>query len=239
MRRFYYRLADKLRYFSWGRSLVDHFRRHQRLYENMEALYTALVLALIIKTFVFEAYKIPSSSMYDTLREGDRIFVSKFIYDLQPIEIGDVIVFKTFGIDAIYDPEKPYYIKRVVGLPGDEIQITPDNKLMRNGELLTEPDIFLENEYYPIRTNAKTRFKVPEGQVYVFGDNSDNSWDSRAWGGVPIENVMGKAFFRYWPISRIGLIEGVPPEYVREKNGNTSIVNKKFSLPEANAAEHR
>lgn len=211
MRRFYHRVADHLRHFLWGRSLVGHISRHQRLYENVEALFTALVLALLIKAFLFEAYKIPSSSMHNTLVEEDRIFVNKFMYAFWDVKVGDVIVFKTIGIEEIEDPNKPYYIKRVVGLPGDVLQIR-NGFIYRNGEKLTKPPLFEDNFYLPSPKDRSTFFQVPEGEVFVFGDNSFNSWDSRAWGGVPLENIMGKAVFRYWPPSRMGLIYGVPPD---------------------------
>ncbi len=237
MRRFYRLLANKLNFFPWGRAMVGHVRRHYRFYENFEALYTALILALIIKSFVFEAYKIPSSSMLDTLQIGDRIFVNKFVYEFWPVEVGDIVVFKTKGISEIYDPEKPYFIKRVVGLPGDELQILPDGHLSRNGEIIDDPEFFLENRYKPMMRNNKNTFIVPENEVYVFGDNSWNSDDSRRWGGVPIENIMGKAFFRYWPLTRIGGIEGVPPENVRERVGDSSVANRDDGKRRAHASE--
>lgn len=210
MRRFYRMVGDKLKNYLWGRQLVNHVVRHHRVYENIEALYTALILALLIKAFVFEAYKIPSSSMHNTLLENDRIFVNKFQYNIWDVDVGDVIVFRTRGIDRIDDPDKPYYIKRVVGLPGDVIEIR-NGDLFRNGERVTEPEIFRDNFYVPLRNNRRF-FEVPPDEVLVFGDNSFNSLDSRDWGGVPMENIMGKAFFRYWPLGRMGSIEGVPPD---------------------------
>lgn len=239
MRRFYYHLADKLKNYTWGRSLVNHISYHQRFYENFEALYTALILALLIKTFIFEAYKIPSSSMEDTLQPKDRIFVSKLVYNYRDIHVGDIVVFKTKGIPDIEDPLKPYYIKRVVGLPGDSLQILPNRKILRNGILLDDPEIFLENEYYSM--GGRTQFIVPEGEVYVFGDNSGNSLDSRAWGGVPLENVMGKAFFRYWPPSRIGTIQGIPPASVLQNQfeQDASLARKRTRMQEAHAADQQ
>jgi len=236
MKRFYYLLADKLRYFFWGRMLVHHVSRRRRFYENFEALYTALILALIIKAFIFEAYKIPSSSMMDTLKEGDRIFVNKFIFSFRSVHIGDIVVFKTKGIDRIYSPDKPYYIKRVVGMPGDHLEVKPEGLIYRNGRLLNTPNFFLENrytEYY-----GRRYFDVPQGMFYCFGDNSRNSSDSRDWGGVPVENVMGKAFFRYWPLSRIGFIRGVPPEPVRQEVAAKKGTDFQGSYPnKAQAAE--
>lgn len=235
MRRFYFHVASKLTYFAWGRSLVDHIRCHRRFYENFEALYTALILALLIKTFIIEAYKIPSSSMLDTLQINDRIFVSKFTYQMRPVNVGDIVVFKTQDIPGLDSENKPYYIKRVVGLPGDMLEIR-DYHIYRNGKLLDSPEFFMDNEYYPLRGNSATQFKVPPDKIYVFGDNSGNSWDSRAWGGVPLENVMGKAIFRYWPPSRIGLIGNVPPQTVRDKIARRSHQSS-YSPNNAQAAE--
>ncbi len=208
MRKFYRKLADYLKYHHWGRKIVNHVNRHPRFYDNFEALYTALLIALIIKGFFFDAFKIPSSSMEDTLEIGDRIFVNKFIYNFTDVEIGDIVVFRTKGM-TIYDPEKPYYIKRVVGLPGDAIEIKR-GYLFRNGEKVTEPVFFLENYYFPYF--KRTKFKVPEGEYFMFGDNSAFSSDSRAWGGVPQDNVVGRAAIRFWPLHRIGLLYGDPPE---------------------------
>ena len=209
MRRFYERFAYHLDHFTWGRRVTGHVRSHPRFYENLEALFTALLLALLIKRYLFEAYKIPSGSMRDTLVENDRIFVSKFVYDFADVEVGDVVVFRT--PEPIYDPDKPYYIKRVVGLPGDLIEIR-GQMLYRNGEPLHDPDFFEQNIYYSrLKSSPPFRSKrVPAGEVFVFGDNSEDSYDSRYWGGVPVENIMGKAVFRYWPPDRIGGIEGVP-----------------------------
>lgn len=204
------RLGDRLGHYAWGRRVVSHVARHRRFYENFEAFFTALVLALLIKRYIVDCYQIPSPSMEDTLRKGDRIFVAKFLYHFVDIHVGDVVVFRT--PPSIYKPEKPYYIKRVVGLPGDRIEIQ-DGHIYRNGHKLDHPDFFRRNRYTN-RLSGGTRFAgvtVPAREIYVFGDNSRNSSDSRYWGGVPIENVMGKAFFRYWPLTRIGRIVGTPP----------------------------
>lgn len=231
MRRFYYHVADKLKYFAWGRALVDYIGQRGRFFENFEALYTALILALIIKSFIVEAYKIPSSSMLDTLQINDRIFVNKFLYNFTSIDVGDVVVFKTENIPRLNYEEKPYYIKRVVGLPGDVIEIR-NGHLYRNGELIDHPDFFVQNRYFPSFSRRETIFQVPENQIFVFGDNSLHSYDSREWGGVPLENVMGKAFFRYWPPSRMGLIYGLPPEDIRDRVAN----DESHSTNDAHAA---
>ena len=212
------RLGDRLGHYMWGRRVVGHVLRHRRFYENFEAFFTALVLALLIKRYVVDAYEIPSPSMCDTLQEGDRIFVAKFLYQFTDIHVGDIVVFRTKGVgppfvpETIYSPEKPYYIKRVVALSGDRIEIR-DGHIYLNGKRLNQPEFFQRNRYTEWLSSGKhfEGITVPEGQIYLFGDNSRNSYDSRYWGGVPIENVMGKAFFRYWPPTRIGRILGVPP----------------------------
>ena len=233
MKRFYQSLAKKLRYYSWGRAIVNHIGRHRGIYENFEALYTALILALLIKAFLFEAYKIPSGSMKDTLLIDDRIFVNKFCYKMEDIKVGDIIVFKTKGIPKIDDPKKPYFIKRVVGLPGDRIRIGEDGFLYNNSKRLEKPKIFQDNRY--VTYDSAREFIVPKDMVYVFGDNSRNSYDSRGWGGVPLKNVMGKAVFRYWPFTRIGFLNGLPPELVRAEVAKQKAEGKFGS--EAQAAE--
>ncbi|MDP8243701.1 MAG: signal peptidase I [Candidatus Hinthialibacter antarcticus] len=218
MMRFYRYVAEKMKNYLWGRQLLNHISRHGWFYANFEALYTSLVIVLLVTAYIVIAYKIPSASMHDTLLEGDRIFVSKFLYQFKDVEVGDIVVFRTKGIEEIYDPAKPYYIKRVVGLSGDELRIQ-NGLIYRNGKLLDTPEFFLRNYYTPYRSNS--RFTVPDGEIFCFGDNSYNSLDSRAWSGVPIENVVGKAFFRFWPLARVGLLNGVPPERARINRDNT------------------
>ena len=204
------RTGERLGHYAWGRCIVNHVAGHRRLYENLEAFFTALVLALLIKRYIVDCYQIPSPSMEDTLKEGDRIFVAKFLYHFADIQVGDVVVFRT--PPEIFKPDKPYYIKRVVGLSGDRLEIENEH-IYRDGQVVDQPEFFRRNRYFERLSNGE-RFDaltVPEGEIYVFGDNNANSYDSRYWGGVPVENVMGKAFFRYWPPTRIGRIVGAPP----------------------------
>lgn len=208
LRRYYRSIGRQLALFGWGRGIVVHVERHAGFYENFEALFTALFLALIIKRFVVEAYRIPSKSMMDTLLVHDRIFVNKFIYTFAEIDAGDVVVFRVPTTIPNYDPEKPYYIKRVVGTAGDRIEIRDDYSIYRNGERLTDPPFFAKNRYFSDLRGLKfSPVTIPEGEILVFGDNSRDSYDGRYWGCLPAENVMGKAFFRYWPVSRFGLIQ--------------------------------
>lgn len=174
--------------------------------EYAEAIIIALVLALFIRTFVVQAFKIPSASMYDTLLIGDHILVNKFIYGIKnPIngatwipvkqpDRSDVVVFR-YPLNPTQD-----YIKRVIGIPGDTIQII-DKKIFINGEPFDDPHaLFLDKNIQPAgqpRDNLGP-ITVPENSLFVMGDNRDNSYDSRFWKFVDRSAVKGKAFMLYW-----------------------------------------
>lgn len=174
--------------------------------ETAEAVIVALALALFIRTFFVQAYKIPSGSMLPTLQVGDHLLVNKLVYGLRvPVtgkryfdfftpERGDTIVF-------VYpeDPDKDF-IKRVVGIPGDVIEIR-NKQLFRNGQPVDEEDEPYAQHLEPLRPGPRDNWgpeTVPERHVFVLGDNRDRSYDSRFWGFVPYENIHGKAFIIYW-----------------------------------------
>ena len=194
----------------WGIQMLYHSVLHWRTYETLEALSTTIILVLIFRTFFFQPFKIPSESMEPTLLVGDRLFVNKLVYYFHPPQVGDIVVFKT--PDSIHDPHKPVYIKRVVGLEGNEVSIEGGH-LFVNGTTPEHP-VIQSNQYFNQVEDANTRMPktyngeiVPPGEVYVFGDNSNNSYDSRYWGGVPVENIKGRAALRWWPPHRFGWIE--------------------------------
>lgn len=195
--------------FAWGQAAIEHIRRNAKIYEYVESFFIAGAVAMLIRTFLFQPYKIPSGSMIPTLEIGDRIFAFRLPYWFgRSPKRGDIVVFRT--PDSIHDPDKPIYIKRVVGLPGDEVEIR-NGRLYVNGELATAPEAFNNIEYFhytPGMDKPFFRMHVPEGEVLVFGDNSRNSYDGRAWGGVPLKNVKGKAVLRYWPWApwRVGIL---------------------------------
>lgn len=175
--------------------------------EYLEAIITALILALIIRTFVVQAFKIPSGSMIPTLLIGDHILVNKFIYGIEiPFtdkkilmfrkpDRGDIIVFKY--------PENPKkdFIKRVVAIEGDVIE-EKDKALYLNGQRVIEPYAYHYDKYVrPNGFDPRDNFGplvVPEGKVFVMGDNRDQSYDSRYWGFVDLKNIRGKALIIYW-----------------------------------------
>lgn len=184
-----------------------------KLRENVEALVIAVILALFIRAFVVQAFKIPSGSMENTLLIGDYILVNKFIFgvkvpftDMTVVPVkdpqrGDIIVFKYPG-----DPSKDY-IKRVVGVGGDSIDIR-DKRVYVNGELqenafakFTDSRVFSDPHKYPKNILQRDNYgpkNVPEGELFVMGDNRDSSNDSRFWGFVPKSSVKGRAFVIYW-----------------------------------------
>ncbi len=169
--------------------------------ETIESLVIAIVLAAIIRTFIVQAFKIPTGSMRPTLIEGDRILVNKFIYRFQDPRRGDVIVFRY--------PENPRlaYIKRLVGLPEEELELDDGNVII-DGEAAEEEQVggrFYYNRG-PFGT-ADEPIPIPADNYFVLGDNSANSRDSRYWGFVPRENLLGRAFVIYWPPNRWRLIK--------------------------------
>ncbi|MGB2631235.1 MAG: signal peptidase I [Candidatus Omnitrophota bacterium] len=192
--------------------------------EWIKPILIAAVLALIIRTFVVQPFKIPSNSMYPTLKPGDRIFVSKFIYgakipftnirlpEVREPMFGDIVVFLS------PEEKKKYLVKRYIASGGDRVQIK-DGSVYVNGE---EKVVLVEDENASGGETYKRAFyfgrdkygiegkiiHVPEGHFYVLGDNSANSRDSRYWGFVPGKNLVGKVFVIYWPIGRWQLIRG-------------------------------
>ena len=203
----------------------------------------AIILAMLIRTFVVQPFKIPSTSMYPTLKIGDRIFVNKFLYGAKiPFTIiktpkirlpkrGDIIVFISATDPPYPDPKREhlkilgpiffnkvkknfkwhtqprYIVKRLIGLPGDEIEIE-DGDVYIDGRLLKEPLIIKGFNYFNAGDYGKnaTATIVPPDSYFVLGDNSANSVDSRFWGFVPKKNLVGKVFIIWWPLNRIRLV---------------------------------
>lgn len=163
--------------------------------DTVDSIVVAFVIAMIIRTFFVQAFKIPSGSMLDTLQIGDHILVNKLSYLLSDPRHDDIIVFE-FPLE----PDKDY-IKRVIGVPGDRIRIE-DKTVFRNGEKLN-PD-YTRFEYASSipgavmpRDNVE-EFTVPEGAFFVMGDNRDASFDGRFWGFVKKDAIVGRAFIIYW-----------------------------------------
>lgn len=188
-------------------------KKKSTLRENIEAIIIAVILALFIRTFLIQAFKIPSGSMKNTLLIGDHILVNKFTYgvkipftdgktliSLSDPEPRDIVVFK-----YPEDPKKDF-IKRVIGVAGDTIEIK-DKKLYVNGNLQEDEPyaIYKDPKIIPGHFTVRDNFgpiTVPENSLFVMGDNRDNSHDSRFWGFVDLKAVRGKAFLIYWSWNR-------------------------------------
>ncbi|MGI6119960.1 MAG: signal peptidase I [Desulfosporosinus sp.] len=166
------------------------------LFELVEIVLVAFALSWVLRTFVIEARIVPTGSMLPTIQLEDRLIVDKFFFKhFDQIKHGDIIVFHP-------PPEAQAtedYIKRVVGLAGDKIQIR-NHKTYVNDQLLFEPYVVDQSKY------DFGPFVVPPGTVFVMGDNRNNSADSREWGVLPTESIIGRALFRYWPLNQIGAL---------------------------------
>ena len=184
--------------------------KKSQLRDWTEALIVAAILALIIRTFVVQAFKIPSGSMEDTLLIGDHLLVNKFIYGTQlpfsddPVlairqpERGDIIVF-----EFPEDKDKSYFkrrdfIKRVVGLPGDTIEIRNKNVFVNGERYITPEAVYKDGNLTAGPRDNMPPVTVPDDSYFVMGDNRDRSYDSRFWKFVDRSAIKGLAFIKYW-----------------------------------------
>lgn len=178
-----------------------------RLRENVEALILAILLALFIRTFIVQAFKIPSGSMKQTLQIGDHILVNKFIYGVKlpyfnttiipykKPQREDIIVFK-----FRQEPEKDF-IKRTIGVPGDVIEILNKEVYVNKKRMEQDYAVYTDLHIIPKAMQPRDNFgpvTVPEDSIFVMGDNRDHSYDSRFWGFVDMKDVKGKAIIIYW-----------------------------------------
>jgi signal peptidase I len=209
--------------------MINHILRHQRLNlnknqvkiasheaipakkskvrENVEAIIIAIILALFIRTFIIQAFKIPSGSMIPTLQIGDHILVNKFIYGVKipylnktiipykDPKTGDIIVFQ-----YPVEPDKDF-IKRVIGCPGDVVLVKNKKVFVNDVPFNHDPGTFTDMHVISGQINPRDNFgpiTVPAGSYFVMGDNRDNSYDSRFWGFVNESQIRGKALIIYW-----------------------------------------
>lgn len=185
-------------------------RDKSTLREYFESICVAVILALFVRTFIFQAFKIPTGSMKENLLVGDHLIVNKMVYaptqmafeksiePIRPVRRKDVIVFKFPD-----DPQRDF-IKRVIGLPGERIRIE-NKKVYINGKPLDEPYVHFiyppgggDQFYSDPRGDNMPEMVIPEGQYFVMGDNRDNSHDSRFWGTLPGDLLKGRALMIYW-----------------------------------------
>lgn len=176
----------------------------RQIRENVQILAIALSLALLLRIFVAEPRYIPSDSMLPTLQVGDRLIVEKISFHFHPPKLGDIIVF---------EPPKPLqkqlqlqgyaqdqaFIKRVIGESGQVVSVQKGQVYINQKPL--EENYIAEPPEYQLGSQ-----QVPENQLFVMGDNRNNSNDSHVWGFLPKQNIIGRAFFRFWPLNRIGFV---------------------------------
>jgi signal peptidase I len=166
---------------NWGQLLID----------VMETLVISVVLFFLINA-VSARIRVESVSMKDTLNPGDFVLVNRLAYKWGEIGRGDVVIF-----DPPFASPEPY-VKRVIGLPGEVVSIN-------NGKIYVN-DILVQEPYLNVNFHTNGTWEIPAGEIFVMGDNRNNSSDSRSWGTVPIENIIGKALFVYWPANQWGAL---------------------------------
>ncbi len=187
-----------------GRFSTSKGEEMPRVIGGSRELVVMLVLAFdlvfgLVRPFVVEPMRVPSESMAPTLQPQDRVLVNKLAYDFASPERGDLVVFRS--VDSRNSED---IVKRVVGLPGDEISLQ-NNVLSVNGEALDEPYAATEerSQSYPDRDSFDPA-TVPRDHVFVMGDNRAHSFDSRFFGPIPQENLLGESSLRFWPPGRLG-----------------------------------
>jgi signal peptidase I len=170
------------------------------IWENLQIIIIALVIAFVIRTFIAEPRYIPSDSMLPTLEEGDRLVVEKVSYYLHEPRRGDIIVFEPPPqLQELGYEKDQAFIKRVIGEAGDTI-------LVNNGTVYINNEPLKENYILAPPNYELSPLQVPTGYLFVMGDNRNNSNDSHIWGFLPQENAIGRAILRFYPFNKIGRV---------------------------------
>lgn len=180
---------------------VTHIKEKVKIeaIEWTKTILTAVVIALILRATVVQSNVIPTSSMSPTIEPKDRVFTNRFIYHFRKPERGEIIVFRPPNTAMEMCGTNEPFLKRVVGLPGDTIGVH-NGSVYINGSVYDEP-------YLPSTLHYEMpNLKVPDKTIFAMGDNRNNSCDSHYWGPLPIKNVQGKAFVRFWPPKRAGAL---------------------------------
>ncbi|MEM9246070.1 MAG: signal peptidase I [Cyanobacteria bacterium P01_F01_bin.153] len=166
--------------------------------ENGKVIGIALVLSFLVRTFIAEPRYIPSDSMFPTLRVGDRLVVEKVSQWVRPVHSGDIVVFEPPPqLQALGYDKNQAFIKRIVATEGQLVEVH-NGRVFVDETALDEPYIASPPNY------ALPRIQVPEGRIFVMGDNRNNSNDSHVWGFLPTDNIIGRAWLRFWPGDRLG-----------------------------------
>ncbi len=169
------------------------------LLEAVETLVLTLIIFLVIQNFVAQPYQVEQQSMENTLLPNQYVLVDKLTPRFDSYKRGDIVVFTPPG----QEPGSPPYIKRVIGLPGDVVDLR-NGHVFINGQEISEPYVYPGQVTEPL--NGQSHWVVPPGSLFVMGDHRENSSDSRVFGPVPIANVIGRAWLRYWPLNTFEVI---------------------------------
>ena len=176
------------------------------LLEIVETLVLTLVIFFVIQTFVAQPYQVKQMSMETTLEPGQYVLVDKLTPRIDPYKRGDIVVFKP-PPDWV-QPDNTPFIKRVIGVGGDTVEVRDDGKVYVNDVAINEPYLYADGDV-PEPTDADpdlNSWTIPHGELFLMGDHRRNSADSRAFGAVPVDNVIGRAWLRYWPIDTFGIL---------------------------------
>ena len=190
-----------------GRRAADRAQGGRWIVELLGVVVVAVVVAIVLRTFVVATYSIPSGSMEPTLQIGDRILVDKLSYHLHGVDRSNIVVFSTPPLEDCAGPPVADLVKRVIGLPGETISLA-GGRVYINGHVLAEPWLppAVRTETFPGPSSTPYTlthaYKIPADEVFVMGDNRQNSCDSRYWGPVPESTIVGKVDVRMWPLSR-------------------------------------
>ena len=173
----------------------------KELFDYLKLIVFVVVAVLVINNFVIVNALIPSESMETTIMTGDRLFGNRLAYTFGEPDRGDIIIFK-YPVD-----EKQLFIKRVVGLPGDTVKIVAGKVYINGSETPIDEPYLMESPELSIPLNDDIVYEVPIDSYFVMGDNRNHSSDSRVWGYVSENLILGEAMFRYFPFSEMGTIK--------------------------------
>jgi signal peptidase I len=174
------------------------------LFEIVETLVLTLIIFVVIQNFVAQPYQVKQFSMEQTLEPGQYVLVDKLTPRFDTYKRGDIVVFDP---PTDWDSEGTPYIKRVIGLPGDTIEIRDDGLVYVNGVALAEPYVYSdESDGQSQATTAPATWTIPGGEYFLMGDHRSNSKDSRVFGPVAGDRIIGRAWLRYWPIDTVGVL---------------------------------
>lgn len=182
-------------------------RRKRRIIIEWGVILVIAVLAsFLVRQYVVQTFFIPSKSMNPTLHTGDRILVDKLSVRFGTINVGDIVVFKAPPAEHCDDGAYSDLVKRVIGLPGQTLTSKGNNVYVSTKQHPRPKKLYEPWTYFHTLSPPIKKFTVPANSYFVMGDNRANSCDSRFWGVVPRSDIIGKAFFRIWPFSRIGFL---------------------------------